>query len=74
MTRRTIFSSTKLPFTTWFIEFDDAYLGGKRPGKVGRGAANKTPFVAAVQTTCEGQPEAIKLQIVDGFRSKTQNH
>lgn len=54
-----------------FIELDDAYLGGERRGKPGRGAANKTPFVAAVQTTSQGQPEAIKLQIVDGFRSKT---
>ena len=54
-----------------FIELDDAYLGGERTGKVGRGADNKTPFVAAVQTTAQGQPEAIKLQVVDGFRSKT---
>lgn len=54
-----------------FIELDDAYLGGERSGKPGRGAANKTPFVAAVQTTPQGQPEAIKLHIVDGFRSKT---
>lgn len=55
-----------------FIELDDAYLGGeRRGGKVGRGSENKTPFVAAVQTTTQGQPEAIKLQVVDGFRSKT---
>lgn len=55
-----------------FIELDDAYLGGERSGgKAGRGSENKTPFVAAVQTTSQGQPEAIKLQIVDGFRSKT---
>ncbi|WP_075185111.1 IS1595 family transposase [Teredinibacter haidensis] len=55
-----------------FIELDDAYLGGeRRGGKVGRGSENKTPFVAAVQTTKQGQPEAIKLQIVDGFRSRT---
>ena len=53
-----------------FIEVDDAYLGGERSGKVGRGAEGKTPFVAAVQTTSQGQPEAIKLQIVDGFRGK----
>jgi hypothetical protein len=123
ITSQTIFSSTKLPLTTWFlglyfitqdkkgvsalglkrrlgisypaawrmrqklmqvmmereetkvlsgfIEVDDAYLGGERPGKTGRGAANKTPFVAAVQTTSQGQPELIKLQLVDGFRSKT---
>ena len=53
------------------IELDDAYLGGERRGKPGRGAAAKTAFVAAVQTTANRQPEAIKLQIVDGFRSKT---
>ena len=54
-----------------FIEVDDAYIGGEKPGKPGRGAAGKTPFVAAVQTTAQGHPEAIKLHIVDGFRSKT---
>ena len=31
------------------VEIDDAYLGGQRlGGKRGRGAAGKTPFVAAV--------------------------
>jgi len=54
-----------------FIELDDAYLGGERTGVPGRGAADKTPFVAAVQTTSEGHPEAVKFAIVDGFRSKT---
>ena len=33
------------------IEMDDAYLGGEKPGKPGRGATGKTPFVAAVQRT-----------------------
>src|SRR3954469_16666226 len=33
------------------VEIDDAYLGGERPGgKRGRGAAGKTPIVAAVET------------------------
>ena len=32
------------------VELDDAYLGGERSGKRGRGAAGKTPFVAAVET------------------------
>jgi len=41
---------------------------------VGRGSENKTPFVAAVQMTSQGQPEAIKLHIVNGFRSKTIKH
>jgi transposase-like protein len=53
-----------------FIELDDAYLGGERTGcKPGRGAAGKTPFVAAVETTSEGHPTRIKLSIVKGFRS-----
>jgi hypothetical protein len=54
-----------------FIELDDAYLGGEKPGTRGRGSENKTPFIAAVQTTSTGQPEMIKLHVVDGFRSKS---
>jgi hypothetical protein len=39
------------------VEMDDAYLGGERSGgKVGRGSENKVPFIAAVQTTEDGQP------------------
>jgi ribosomal protein L37AE/L43A len=38
------------------IEIDDAYLGGEKPGKPGRGSENKVSFVVAVQTTAEGQP------------------
>src|SRR4028118_15742 len=36
------------------VEIDDAYLGGeRRGGKRGRGAAGKTPVVAAVETTAD---------------------
>lgn len=53
-----------------FIELDDAYLGGERTGgKPGRGAAGKTPFVAAVETTSERCPVRVKLSILKGFRS-----
>ena len=53
-----------------FIELDDAYLGGQRTGcKPGRGAAGKTPFVAAVETTDQRCPVRIKLSVVKGFRS-----
>ena len=38
------------------VEIDDAYLGGERPGKRGRGSENKASFVAAVQTTEDGKP------------------
>ena len=50
---------------------DDAYLGGRRSGgKRGRGAAGKTPFVAAVSTSPEGRPRKLKLAPVRGFRKR----
>ena len=50
-------------------QLDDAYLGGERTGgRRGRGAAGKTPFVAAVQTSGEGHPQRVKLSAVRGFR------
>jgi len=52
------------------IEIDDACIGGERSGgKRGRGAPDKTPFVAAVETTPEGKPVRLKLRRVAGFRS-----
>jgi len=35
----------------------------------GRGAADKTPFVAAVETTSERSPVRVKLSVVKGFKS-----
>jgi len=53
------------------VEIDDAYLGGERSGgKRGRGAAGKTPLVAAVETTPERKPRRLKLTVVKGFRKK----
>src|SRR3712207_4330278 len=53
------------------VEVDDTYLGGERSGgKRGRGAAGKTPFVAAVETTPERKPRRLKLTVVKGFRKK----
>jgi len=49
------------------VEMDDAYIGGKRKCKRGRGAAGKVPFVAAVETTDEGKPQRMKLQPVTRF-------
>jgi len=43
-------------------------ISGARPGgKAGRGAAGKTPFLAAVETTPTGQPVRLKLRKVAGF-------
>ena len=53
------------------VEIDDAYLAGERTGgKRGRGAAGKTPIVAAVETTAERKPRRLKLIVVKGFRKK----
>jgi hypothetical protein len=52
------------------VEMDDVYLGGHRPGKRGRGAAGKQPFVAAVSTSDDRRPRKIKLLPVKGFRKK----
>src|SRR3954466_3231942 len=53
------------------VEMDDAYLGGERSGgKRGRGAAGKTPFVAAVETTAERKPRRLRLTVVEGFRER----
>ncbi len=49
------------------IEMDDAYLGGERSGKRGRGSENKLPFIAAVETT-DGKPMRMHLRGVKGFR------
>ncbi len=49
------------------VQMDDAYLGGERAGRPGRGAAGKTPFVAAVETTDDGKPHQIILRRVKAF-------
>src|SRR3954464_4449098 len=53
------------------VEIDDAYLGGERQGgKRGRGAAGKTPIVAAVETTPERRRRRLRLSVVKSFRKK----
>jgi len=53
------------------VEIDDAYLGGERPGgRRGRGAAGKTPIVAAVETSADRKPRRLRLSVVKGFRKK----
>src|SRR5262245_2195983 len=59
------------PQLAGWVEVDDAYLGGQRAGgRRGRGAAAKTPFVAAVETTAERKPRRLRLAVVKGFRKK----
>ena len=51
------------------VQMDDAYIGGTRSGRRGRGAAGKTPFVAAIATTDDGKPDQIILRPVKAFSS-----
>jgi hypothetical protein len=50
------------------VQLDDAYWGGKRSGKSGRGARGKRALVAAVQTDEEGHPQRMRFSCVSGFR------
>lgn len=50
------------------VVIDDAYLGGERRGKAGRGSENKVPFVAAVQLSEEGHPQVVRFDPVNGFK------
>ncbi|TCV77375.1 IS1595 family transposase [Sulfurirhabdus autotrophica] len=49
------------------VEIDDAYLGGERAGKTGRGSENKVPLIAAVQTSDEGRPLYVRLNRIAAF-------
>ncbi len=48
------------------VQIDDAYLGGEKPGKAGRGAKGKIPFVVAVATR-DGKPVQAQIRLVSGF-------
>ena len=52
------------------IEFDDAYVGGKRAGKRGRGAAGKSPILIAVETR-EEKAGFMAVETVDVISKKT---
>jgi len=52
------------------VQVDDAFWGGeRRGGKLGRGAAGKTPFVAAVACSSDGRPLAMHMTPLQGFCS-----
>lgn len=53
-----------------FIEFDDAYIGGKRPGKRGRGAAGKKPILVAVETK-DKKARFMAVEAVDVISKET---
>jgi len=51
------------------VQVDDAYLGGEKPGKRGRGSRNKRPFLAAVSCV-EGRPRYAHLRPVKRFSKR----
>jgi transposase-like protein len=51
------------------IELDDAYIGGKRPGKKGRGAKGKKPIVVAVERKGDKAGFAA-MEVVESVSSK----
>jgi hypothetical protein len=54
------------------VELDDAYWGGQsHGGKRGRGAPNKCPFLAAVETTSDGHPLRMKLSVFARFEASS---
>ena len=64
--------STSPEYASGIIQLDDVYWGGeRRGGKRGRGAAGKTPFVAAVALNKEGHPIKMRMTVVDGFKTKS---
>ena len=48
------------------VVIDDAYLGGEKPGKRGRGSENKVPFIAAVQLR-DNRPLLVRFDLISGF-------
>jgi hypothetical protein len=53
------------------VQVDDAVWGGQRcGGKRGRGAAGKTPFVAAVACSNDGRPLRMRMTPIKGFSSQ----
>jgi hypothetical protein len=57
------------------VQIDDAFWGGeRRGGKRGRGAAGKTPFVAAVACSSDARPLKLRMTPLKGFRTKSIAH
>lgn len=57
------------------VQIDDAYWGGeRRGGKRGRGAAGKTPYIAAVACSSDGRPLHMRMTPLKGFRTKSITH
>jgi len=52
------------------IELDDAFVGGKRKGKRGRGAEGKTPIIVACESQ-EARAGFLAIQVADHIDNKT---
>jgi transposase-like protein len=62
---RSAMASSQMFPLTGDAEADETYIGGRRPGKRGRGAADKLPVAAVVETNGKTMGRAY-LEILDG--------
>ena len=53
------------------VEMDEAFFGGKRTGKRGRGSENKTQVAVALQLDKAGHPEYLKMQVIPDAAGET---
>jgi transposase-like protein len=56
---------------TGVVLADDAYLGGVRAGKPGRGSENKVAFMAAVELNEQGHPQHVRFDPIADLKGST---
>lgn len=54
-----------------FVEMDEAFFGGKKEGKRGRGSGNKTQVAVALQLSSSGGPQYLKMQVIPDATGET---
>lgn len=53
------------------VEMDEAFFGGKKEGKRGRGSENKTEVAVALQLDGKGGPQFLKMQVIPDAKGET---
>jgi len=54
-----------------FVEVDEAFFGGARPGKPGRGSENKAVVLVSVSVKEDDKPGYAKMTVIPNARGKT---
>lgn len=53
------------------VEMDEAFFGGKKEGKRGRGSENKTQVAVALQLDGNNGPQFLKMQVIPDAKGET---